>query len=692
MEISRDGIFLALPERPAAGIPLAVKDLFDTAGLTTTYGSAIFAEHVPAATAEAVRLLEAAGYANVGKTNLHEFAYGVTSMNPHYGWVPNPVAPGPDRRRLERRLGGRARRGARRRGARHRLGRLDSDPRRVLRHRRVQADLRAGLARGLLAAGAELRPRRADGARRSATCDRDDERRCRGFDPSAAAGPRRAARRARVDGATPIRGVRERVEAAAAHFPDARARRLAARPTATCAVFMREVARGARDALRRAPRRVRRERRDARSRACLEVDRRRGRRGRARRARRTASAGGRARWTASTCSSPRRSGFVAPTYEAGIGDLVLRDDHALHESLQRPRLAGARASVRPRRGRPPGVGPARRPAGGGRDGAGRGPRAGGSSPGLELPKRRSHALLPPSRRSPSSHSPSSREPPPRRAPSSTATLAAPLELHGFLLRADDPPQDTFTRTPSFAWQPVAGAKRYEFQLATARTLPPGAVSRARRRRLLPCRSQSPCRGSPATPYSLYARVRGVAPDGRTGRGARASASTCAGRRCRRRSRRPPVWCAGRRSTARPHTRCGSRSRTRSSRRRRTSPTSASTTASIVTPSWTGVVHWRMRGAPSRRRSTSRVRNGLPETSASDRGEPRSTRRPNSPSPQVGRFDSGSRRSRTAISTTGDDPTVHHLMPAFAFTATRARDGNRSTDGLPRLRAHRQRTA
>jgi len=91
---STDGIFLAQPDAPAAGISLAVKDLFDTAGLTTTYGSSIFADHVPVETAEAVRLLEAAGYANVGKTNLHEFAYGVTSMNPHFGWVPNPVAPG----------------------------------------------------------------------------------------------------------------------------------------------------------------------------------------------------------------------------------------------------------------------------------------------------------------------------------------------------------------------------------------------------------------------------------------------------------------------------------------------------------------------------------------------------------------------------------------------------------------------
>jgi aspartyl-tRNA(Asn)/glutamyl-tRNA(Gln) amidotransferase subunit A len=75
-------------------VPVAVKDLLDTAGLTTTYGSALFADHVPAVSAEAVRLLEGAGYAVVGKTNLHEFAYGISSQNPHYGTVPNPAAPG----------------------------------------------------------------------------------------------------------------------------------------------------------------------------------------------------------------------------------------------------------------------------------------------------------------------------------------------------------------------------------------------------------------------------------------------------------------------------------------------------------------------------------------------------------------------------------------------------------------------
>jgi Asp-tRNA(Asn)/Glu-tRNA(Gln) amidotransferase A subunit family amidase len=59
----------------------------------TTYGSSFFRDHVPARSADAVIRLETAGWATVGKTNLHEFAYGVTSQNPHYGWVPNPVAP-----------------------------------------------------------------------------------------------------------------------------------------------------------------------------------------------------------------------------------------------------------------------------------------------------------------------------------------------------------------------------------------------------------------------------------------------------------------------------------------------------------------------------------------------------------------------------------------------------------------------
>ncbi len=82
------------PTGPLAGVPLAVKDLFDTAAVRTTYGSSIFGDHVPSRTARVVRALEGAGAIVVGKTNLHEFAWGVTSQNPHYGTVENPAHPG----------------------------------------------------------------------------------------------------------------------------------------------------------------------------------------------------------------------------------------------------------------------------------------------------------------------------------------------------------------------------------------------------------------------------------------------------------------------------------------------------------------------------------------------------------------------------------------------------------------------
>jgi aspartyl-tRNA(Asn)/glutamyl-tRNA(Gln) amidotransferase subunit A len=91
--VPRPGVFITELEPTAGGVRLAVKDLFDTAGVRTTYGSAIFADHVPTVTAEAVARLEAAGYVDVGKANLHEFAYGITSDNEHFGRVPNPLAP-----------------------------------------------------------------------------------------------------------------------------------------------------------------------------------------------------------------------------------------------------------------------------------------------------------------------------------------------------------------------------------------------------------------------------------------------------------------------------------------------------------------------------------------------------------------------------------------------------------------------
>jgi aspartyl-tRNA(Asn)/glutamyl-tRNA(Gln) amidotransferase subunit A len=75
---------------PLHGIPIALKDLFDTAGVKTTAGSALFADRVPSQDAEVVRRLKQAGAVLLGKLNMHEFAYGDTSAISHFGPVRNP--------------------------------------------------------------------------------------------------------------------------------------------------------------------------------------------------------------------------------------------------------------------------------------------------------------------------------------------------------------------------------------------------------------------------------------------------------------------------------------------------------------------------------------------------------------------------------------------------------------------------
>ena len=195
---------------------------------------------MPTATAAAVRLLEDAGYANVGKTNLHEFAYGTTSENPHFGDVPNPRFPG-------RVAGGSSGGSAAAVAAGLAEAALGTDSAGSIRIPAAccgvvghKPTARARPARRLLAAGG----RASTPAARSRDVDdcRADARGARaGFEPVELESLEELqVGVAWTDLAEPR--VRERVEAAAARFPRRRAVELPLVPDETYAVFMREVA------------------------------------------------------------------------------------------------------------------------------------------------------------------------------------------------------------------------------------------------------------------------------------------------------------------------------------------------------------------------------------------------------------------------------------------------------------------
>ena len=78
---------------PLHGIPIALKDLLDTAGVRTTAASGLFKDRIPAEDAEVVRRLKVAGAVLLGKLNMHEFAYGGSSVISQFGPVRNPWAP-----------------------------------------------------------------------------------------------------------------------------------------------------------------------------------------------------------------------------------------------------------------------------------------------------------------------------------------------------------------------------------------------------------------------------------------------------------------------------------------------------------------------------------------------------------------------------------------------------------------------
>ncbi|MFQ5658301.1 MAG: amidase, partial [Candidatus Methylomirabilales bacterium] len=87
---AEDAIAHGRPLGPLHGIPVAVKDLFFTAAFPTTVGTRVLTDHIPREDATVIRSLMDAGAILLGKLNLHELAYGITSDNPHFGPVRNP--------------------------------------------------------------------------------------------------------------------------------------------------------------------------------------------------------------------------------------------------------------------------------------------------------------------------------------------------------------------------------------------------------------------------------------------------------------------------------------------------------------------------------------------------------------------------------------------------------------------------
>ncbi len=256
----------------------------------------------------------------------------------------------------------------------------------------------------------------------------------------------------------------------------------------------------------------------------------------------------------------------------------------------------------------------------------------------------------------------------------TGSLAAPQDLHGFLLRADEPSADTFTRTPSFAWKPVPGAVRYQFELATARTFASGAIVTRETNLTSPTASlRVALPWISGTPYSVYAHVRGIAPDGSTG-----AWSEVFGFNMRWSSMPTPLSAPP--GLLRWTTVDGATEYNvwlLDANKIITSQSNVADEREYYTfhqeARYSGTVHWRIRAV--------RALYGLSLTGRQKNGVPVVTYGPWSPvyTATNPTFASGELKAFETISdatSTAAKPAAHHLMPAFVF------QGNTGLDGTP----------
>jgi hypothetical protein len=258
----------------------------------------------------------------------------------------------------------------------------------------------------------------------------------------------------------------------------------------------------------------------------------------------------------------------------------------------------------------------------------------------------------------------------------TTAVPAPTGLHGFLLRADEPPSTTFPRTPAFAWNPVQGAATYDFQLSTSGAFRDNGI-------VWQCPSAT-CPGletpvaAPAlslpwitgSPHGLYARVRAVMPDGTKGGWSSAFGFDVEPAAAPKPQQAPPgvlrwstvpgatayeVWLvdAGKHEVV---------------------YTNVLDEREFYTlhesPQWIGAVRWRVRAIRSDWNSDQRV-NGVP---VSRYGPWSPIYRSTNPNPGGGPIRLGEAISDVVSTGKATDPALR-LMPAFTWTGNQSLDGD-----------------
>jgi hypothetical protein len=246
---------------------------------------------------------------------------------------------------------------------------------------------------------------------------------------------------------------------------------------------------------------------------------------------------------------------------------------------------------------------------------------------------------------------------------------APNQLHAFLLRADEPPSHTFARTPSFAWLPVPGADRYEFELANSPSFNEGSIVWSDTTLRTPAASVPySLPWMTGSPYALYAHVRAWTADGA------GEWSDAFGFNMRWTALPQPVptypgllsWSTIPGATSYdvwlldPNKVISTRSNAADEREYYDFHQQ---------PSWSGVVHWRVRAVRNLYGSDQGLPNALPAVTYGPWSKTYT-----SANPPISTGPIKLAAAFSDVTSSAAQPEAHRLTPAFAFTGNQALDG------------------